>query len=1306
VQNIHDMKRSETPEAPVLLFDCQLKDGRTERWATHKATVGGESYAARVLKHNTFEMRAGSEDGVDAAGRFVLTLDNVDGYVSQLERAVGLKGAKLTVRMAFIELETGMPATEPITVFLGAANPPEEIAETFGRVSFTSRLGLQRVTLPQLRIQPRCPWAFPATAAQREEAANGGEEGAYSPFHGCGYSPDVVNGIGTGDAEGPYTGCGYTKTDCQARGMYAEDALARPTARFGGFQFLPPSALVRAHGDREAAVSEAVDNRAKSNDVVPLVYGTNWYQPPVVFARSDGNLTHCEVLLGSGEMSFVHKVVANGVEIPAGETGKDMGATGWYNVVSLGERNGGFNLNFTDGTGKPIGDPHGSMAVVAVAIPNRVSNGQSIPKIEVLADGMRLERFGADGVAMGRAFTRNPSWVILDVLRRSGWKLGELNIESFAAAAMNCDELIEVQDSFGNARMAPKFEVNMALLKRKSAAEIVRGIRSSAALMLTFGADGRLQLTPEDTIGRQQATKPECSNSAEPLAGGWPAYEFGDGTGGTTGILRRSNGEPALRLWARSTAESPNRWSVEFQNSFNEYQQDSVSLLDLDDVLAAGQELSATVPALGLPHFDQAARVTRFHLMKSLRGNSYVEFDTGTHALGLRPGDLISLTYLKEGLERSLFRIVKMSPSENYMTTRIVAQRHEDEWYELLAGGWAETQERRRQNGRWGMAPRPITGVSLDEHERAVFEVVEELADEAGNSVRLKVRYGKPDLAEASTASVPMVGLTPLVETTGGMLEGGQSWYYAVSALDGSLKETELSFVVRASVPAGATNRVTLRELSFAAGTAGFRVYRGTSPSRLLRIAQVGQAQAAFTDAGLAAQCALPVDANFDHANFYWRTELMPETAVAAASGTTLTGVGLSMTPNEFRSSVVRITQGKGVGQERVVLGHDEDTFELQTAWTTVPDGTSEFVVGEAAWRFGAATRTDEAQFEVPNRPDVYVQISGRAANVQDSESDAEISPLHRHRVGGMAGGDSDTPPEPVFALAPATSGELWLTGIGFETLENTTTVGSGTLVIRYADETGESGAVALAGGVSAEEEWIALDPASSATVGDLIQVDRELMRVIDVTPGGQVLRVERGVLKSTAVMHAMGAAAETLKRLVVVAPFQRDFFGSSASGSYALPITLKGARIGAAEFYVTNRIGDSPTAVVCYTGFVDRGLRTFAGGQFTVQVEGDLAMETAVAPPLVVEENRSVAEVRATVAEAPVGGDIALRLRVNGLAYCDVSIANGNRMSPVVSGAALGRLLAGSEITLDVLSVPTGAGTRPGRNLTVTIRL
>ena len=167
-----------------------------------------------------------------------------------------------------------------------------------------------------------------------------------------------------------------------------------------------------------------------------------------------------------------------------------------------------------------------------------------------------------------------------------------------------------------------------------------------------------------------------------------------------------------------------------------------------------------------------------------------------------------------------------------------------------------------------------VFGVELDEQGRAAFGVEEELADDAGSGVRLKVEYVKPEGGAAAAVSVPMAGLTPEVGTSGGSLAGGRNWYYAVSALDSDGRETELSFVVRASVPAGGTNVVKLKELSFASGTAGFRVYRGGNPSALLRIADESGTAATFTDTGLTAQCALPVDANFDHARFYWRMEI------------------------------------------------------------------------------------------------------------------------------------------------------------------------------------------------------------------------------------------------------------------------------------------------------------------------------------------------------------------------------------------------------------------------------------------------
>ncbi len=85
------------------------------------------------------------------------------------------------------------------------------------------------------------------------------------------------------------------------------------------------------------------------------MYGTAWYQPPIVFARNDGNLTHMEVLLGMGEIAGVVKVVVNGIEIPQGQSGTNMTATGWYNLVTPGTRNGAFNLDFADASGQSAG---------------------------------------------------------------------------------------------------------------------------------------------------------------------------------------------------------------------------------------------------------------------------------------------------------------------------------------------------------------------------------------------------------------------------------------------------------------------------------------------------------------------------------------------------------------------------------------------------------------------------------------------------------------------------------------------------------------------------------------------------------------------------------------------------------------------------------------------------------------------------------------------------------------------------------------------------------------------------------------
>jgi len=134
--------------------------------------------------------------------------------------------------------------------------------------------------LPEARIQRQCPWSFPSTAPQRLEALNGGLKGKYSALNRCGYCPDQTGGVGNLDGAAPFTSCDYTRTSCVARGMFDTDSASHVTRNFGGIEFVPAQIQVRSFGESGTHLSSLIDNQARYNDFVPLVYGTAWYQPP------------------------------------------------------------------------------------------------------------------------------------------------------------------------------------------------------------------------------------------------------------------------------------------------------------------------------------------------------------------------------------------------------------------------------------------------------------------------------------------------------------------------------------------------------------------------------------------------------------------------------------------------------------------------------------------------------------------------------------------------------------------------------------------------------------------------------------------------------------------------------------------------------------------------------------------------------------------------------------------------------------------------------------------------------------------
>lgn len=1303
---INDVKERTITETPLLLFDCELASGETERWSTHRVSFEGQQYEARVLRHNLLEFRAGADEGIDALARMSMTLANADSHFSQIERSTGWKGSKVTVRFVFFDVKQRTAASESAVLLRGIAEAPDEITESTMRLTVNNRLGLQRMLLPEVRIEKRCPWRFPANAIQRAEAVRGGERGRYSPLFRCGYSADQSEGAGNLNAGAPFATCDHTASACRARGMFAADNSGRQTARFGGIEFVPSSTVVRSYGEKGWHVSEPVSNEARYNDYVPLVYGTAWYAPPIVFAKNDGNLTRMEVLLGMGELQSVQKVLVNGMEIPAGRAGANMTATGWFDVISMGGRVGGFNLDYVDAGGNALGDPYGSMAALSVVVPNQVSNGRSLPQIEVLVEGTKLDRYGADGSYLGGEFTNNPAWVLLDVLRRCGWTLDEIDLPSFGRAAGTCDELIPARDLHGNAVQVPRFQCNLVVRRRRSAADLIRGIRNGARMLLTYGIGGKLELRVENTLALQQPVKAAGSNSTEPLNGGWPSYEFGDGTNGFSGILRRESGEPSVRMWSRSTAETPNRVSLEFQDAFNEYQQDSLSLTDADDVAKAGQEVSLTLPALGIANFNQAARVACYYLSKAVAGNTYIELETSLKGVGLRPGDLITVTYLKEGLERQPFRILKAAPGSNYGTVKITAQIHRDEWYSDESS--MENSRAGRQAGSGTGTPRPLVGRIKDEDGAPQLEIVEKSGGGAEGLANLTLAAGfvTPTRPTLSGVGVPVLSLAAEVQTSGGAHRGDQTLYYAVSAVDAFGGEGGLSFVVRAVIPPGTnTNAVTLKGLSFSESAVSFHVYRGTNPMQLLRIASNQAITGSLVDGGLDAELIGPPDANYDHANFYWRFELAPECGATTYSAETIGNATLGMPENEYRGMVARITRGRGAGQERAVVSNSASVLTVDPKWDVTPDATSSFVIAESGWRFGATGSSSPVEFEIPSRVGMTVHVSGRAANALDRECGWGLSPLMRWRITGAGASiDADVPGRPTFGLAPRGKGMVEFGPVAFQDLTNTRTITSAILTLNYWNELSGLPQIALNAAVGTADDLVGLTAAYGAGDIELLQIGSEVMRVAEVLDGGLRYRVTRGV-DCDAEAHAIGAPVYHLSKKVSVVPFPRDFFGSAASGDFSYAVALPDARIASAELYVTNGKGNSEPGAACYTGTVDGGLRTLSGGQLTIQVEGHLAIQSSAAPPIVMQETHAVRDVFAMVNEAPTGAPVEMEVVVGASRYCLLIIEPGSQYSNAVNGFGRAALPAGSEITLNILSVGQSADSTPGRDLTVMIR-
>ena len=398
---INNVKEQPASYQPLMLAEFAMPDGTTVlRLATHDLTpsgfqYNGNSYLPRILNQDMAAFQIVSQQGVSVPPTVSLKLADADKLLWGYEMSIGFRGAVLKIRFVFWNVGTGSFSSDSLVYGPFLCSAASNVDDTSLTIPAGSKLNMEQIQAPFIHIQQTCPWSFPATTAQRLDGAGN----QLSEFWECGYAPEVPSGQGgCGNFQSgstPYTSCGYSKGDCVARGMYSKDSAQRRTGRFGGMQFQPPTAT-RSRSYLSGNWQEVYNNlnESKYGDFVPMLYGTQWVDCPVIVSTGDANYAKFEVVVCYGQPQGIDEVVLNDTLIPCSH---DLNGhsytlsqppTMWWNCINNGQRSGAADLD-TLFDGKS--DPYGSFCALEIVVPVALATSASVPRVRVLVHGPMLQ---------------------------------------------------------------------------------------------------------------------------------------------------------------------------------------------------------------------------------------------------------------------------------------------------------------------------------------------------------------------------------------------------------------------------------------------------------------------------------------------------------------------------------------------------------------------------------------------------------------------------------------------------------------------------------------------------------------------------------------------------------------------------------------------------------------------------------------------------------------------------------------------------------------------------------------------------
>lgn len=412
---------SQTAPTVLLLSSHNLNtgDGGNSPTGITGFPYNGGTFQTRIKNQEIAATQALSSDGIDITPTVTLQLVDADKAMwNTYEKAIGFKGAQLTLYYIFWEVGTNNFSSDYRTIFTGICDPGN-VTETGLSVKATNRMNMNQIFLPITKIARRCVRIFPDTtglgstdAAARHQTA---ADDPSSDFWLCGYSylatgSNARGNKPTGDIA--FRSCNYTLSNCIDRlgnttnpgghSPYSPynpveyDKTNRRTARYAGVQWDQPATFTsRGYGQNTAQKGFNALNEGKYNDYVPMGWGTFWIDPVVLNIVGDANYTNMEVLIGAGQYSNIRHVICNDIDVDklatdSGTQKAQIALQLFWNDLTTGDRSGACNQGAIYNS---HGDPYGGFRVINVHVPSQLTPSSNIPRIRVLVDGPMIRKY-------------------------------------------------------------------------------------------------------------------------------------------------------------------------------------------------------------------------------------------------------------------------------------------------------------------------------------------------------------------------------------------------------------------------------------------------------------------------------------------------------------------------------------------------------------------------------------------------------------------------------------------------------------------------------------------------------------------------------------------------------------------------------------------------------------------------------------------------------------------------------------------------------------------------------------------------